>query len=59
MGVHTASSESQEKLRLLMDGPEGVQQIQDDVVIHAQGQQHNQRLQAVLEKLASSGLTLR
>jgi hypothetical protein len=59
MGVHTASSECQEKTRLLLDGLEGVQQIQDDVVVHGAGQQHDQRLKAVLERLQSTGLTLR
>ena len=59
MGVHTASSECQEKTRLLLEGLEGVQQIQDDVVVHGAGQQHDQRLKAVLERLQSTGLTLR
>ena len=38
MGVHTASSECQEKVRLLLEGLEGVQQIQDDVVVHGAGE---------------------
>ena len=58
MGVHTASSECQEKVRILLDGLEGVQQIQDDVVVHGAGQQHDQRLKAVLEQLQATGLTL-
>ena len=59
MGLHTASSECQEKTKLLLEGLEGVQQIQDDVVIHGAGKQYDERLQAVLKRLQSTGLTLR
>ena len=59
MGVHTASSECQEKVRLLLDGLEGVQQIQDDVVVHGAGEEHDKRLQAVLKRLQKNGVTLR
>ena len=59
MGVHTASSECQEKTRLMLEGLEGIQQIQDDVVCHGTGEQHDQRLQALLERLDSFGITLR
>ena len=59
MGVHTASSECQEKVRLLLDGLEGVQQIQDDVVVHGAGLEHDARLQAVLERFQATGITLR
>ena len=37
MGIHTASSECQEKLRLVLEGLEGIQQIQDDVIVHNKG----------------------
>merc|ERR1711888_82853 len=59
MGVHTASSECQEKVRLLLDGLEGIQQIQDDVVVHGVGEEHDERLQALLERLHKYGITLR
>ena len=43
----------------MLEGLDGVQQIQDDVVIHGAGKQHDQRLQAVLERLQTTGMTLR
>ena len=59
MGVPTASSKCQEKTRILLEGLDGVQQIQDDVVIHGAGKQRDQRLQAVLERLQTTEMTLR
>ena len=53
------SSECQEKVRLLLDGLEGVQQIQDDMVVHGAGEVHDKRLQAVLERLQVNGIILR
>ena len=41
MGIHTASSECQEKLRVALEGLEGLQQIQDDVVVHGKDEEHN------------------
>ena len=38
MGVHTASSKFQEKLRLALDGIKVVQPFQDVAVIHGQSQ---------------------
>ena len=58
MGVHTASSECQEKMRLMLEGLEGIQQIQDVEVCHGTGEQHDQRLQALLERLDSYGIRL-
>ena len=34
IGIHTASSECQEKLRRVLEGLDGVCQIQDDIVVH-------------------------
>ena len=34
MGIHNASSECFEKLRVVLEGLNGVRQIQDDVLVH-------------------------
>ena len=59
MGAHTASSECQEAVRLMLVGLEGVQQIQDDVVVHGKGEQHDIRLEAVLKRFQEYNITLR
>ena len=59
MGIHTASSECQEKLRLVLEGLEGIQQIQDDVIVHGQGREHDDRLEKLLARLQQYGFTLR
>ena len=53
------SSECQEKLWLVLHGLEGVQQIQDDVIVHGKGVEHDMRLEAVLKTMEDAGLTLR
>ena len=58
MGIHTASSECQEKLRAILEGLEGVQQIQDDVVVHGRGEEHDWRLEAALARMEKYGLTV-
>ena len=37
MGAHSGSSELQERMRIIVEGLEGVTQIKDDVVIHGKG----------------------
>ena len=59
IGIHTASSECQEKLRRVLEGLEGVCQIQDDRVIHGKGKVHDKRMVKVLKKLQEYGFTLR
>ena len=59
MGVHTASSECQEKIRKILAGLKGVQQIQDDVVVHGKGAEHDERLEAVLKLFQEYNITLR
>ena len=44
---------------MALEGLEGVQQIQDDMVVHGAGQIHDERLEAALERMEKSGLTLR
>ena len=38
---------------------DGVLQIKDDVLVHGVGEEHDQRLRAVLERFQEAGLTLR
>ena len=52
MGVSSTSSECKERIRLVVEGLEGVQQIKDDIVMHRAGKEHNNRLVALLERLA-------
>ena len=59
MGVSSASSECHERIRLIVEGLEGVQQIKDDIVVHGQGQIHDARLKALLERLEEYNITLR
>merc|ERR1711888_546832 len=59
MGIHTALSECQEKLRRVLEGLEGVLQIQDDIVVHGKGAVHDERLRKVLGRLQEHGFTLR
>ena len=44
----TASSECQEKLRRVVKDLEGVEQIQDDVVVHRKGEAHDRNLEICL-----------
>ena len=59
MGTHTGSSELQERVRVIVDGLEGVMQIKDDVVIHGAGKQHDKRLKKFLGRIEEHGPTLR
>ena len=47
MGVSSASSECHERIRLVVEGLEGVQQIKDDIVVHGDGKEHDSRLEAL------------
>ena len=59
MGVSSASSECHERIRLVVEGLEGVQQIKYDIVVHGVGTEHDTRLQALLERLEEYNITLR
>ena len=49
MGVSSASSKCHERIRLVVEGLEGVQQ---NIVVHGVGKEHDIRLEALLERLA-------
>ena len=57
-GASSASGEIQERIRKILVGLEGIVQIKDDLAVHRKGVEHNHRLEAVLERLCSHGLTL-
>ena len=59
MGVSSASSECHERIRLVVEGLQGVQQIKDDIVVHGVGMEHDSRLAALLERLQEYNITLR
>ena len=43
----------------MLEGLDGVCQIQDDIVVHGKGKAHNERLARVLKRLQEYGFTLR
>ena len=59
MGVSSGSSECQERIRLIVEGLEGVVQIKDDIVCHGKGEEHDRRLEALLQRLVEYNVTLR
>jgi hypothetical protein len=59
MGTAPASSECHERIRIILEGLEGVTQIKDNLVVHGKGKVHDDRLEKVLERLMDYGLTLR
>ena len=59
MAVTSTSSECHERIRRIVEGLEGVQQIKDDIVVHGVGWEHNIRLEKLLVRLDENGITLR
>lgn len=58
-GVSSASEQYQHEIANALAGIEGVENISDDVIIHAHDQQtHDGRLHAVMDRLRETGLTL-
>ena len=58
-GVNSASEQYQHEISTVIAGIEGASNISDDIVVHGQDQEeHDQRLNAVLQRLDQSGLTL-
>lgn len=58
-GVSTASEQYQHEIANALAGIEGVENISDDVIIHAPDQEtHDKRLHAVMKRLSDCGLTL-
>ena len=59
MGTSSASSECHERIRQIVEGLEGVQQIKDDVVVHGKGTEHDKRLEALFQRFKGHNITLR
>ena len=59
MGNSPASSECHRRVRTVLQGCEGVAQIKDDVLVHGDGEEHDDRLKQVLQRFREAGLTLR
>ena len=58
-GVNSASEQYQHEISTVIAGIEGANNISDDIVIHAKDQEeHDRCLNAVLQRLSQSGLTL-
>lgn len=58
-GVSSASEQYQHEIASALAGIEGVENISDDVIIHAAEQEtHDQRLHAVMARIRETGLTL-
>uniref|UniRef100_A0A669BA80 Gypsy retrotransposon integrase-like protein 1 n=1 Tax=Oreochromis niloticus TaxID=8128 RepID=A0A669BA80_ORENI len=58
-GVSSASEQYQHEIANALAGIEGVENISDDVIIHAPDQEtHDKRLHAVMKRLSDCGLTL-
>lgn len=45
------------RIRLILEGLEGIVQIKDDIVVHGKGKEHDRRLEK-MERLEEHGLTL-
>lgn len=59
MGNSLASSEAHRRIKMVLTGCEGCEQIKDDVLVYGDAETHDQRLRAVLQKFREAGLTLR
>ncbi|KAJ8366291.1 hypothetical protein AAFF_G00363010 [Aldrovandia affinis] len=58
-GVSSASEQYQHEIAAALAGIEGVENISDDVIVHARDQEtHDKRLHTVMKRLEESGLTL-
>lgn len=58
-GVSSASEQYQHEIANALAGIEGVENISDDVIVHASDQEtHDKRLHAVMKRLSDCGLTL-
>ena len=58
-GVNCASHECNNNFRAIVEGLEGIVQIQDDVVVYGKGKQHDERLEKLLARIEEWGITLR
>lgn len=58
-GVNSATEQYQHEVQRAISGIEGARNISDDIIVHGPDQEtHDKRLEAVVNRLAQSGLTL-
>ena len=57
--THGGGSELQEEIKDVIEGLEGVVQIEDNIVIHGKGEEHDEKLRKLLNSLQNKGQTLR
>ena len=58
-GISPASAECHETLRKVLSGISGVVQIKDDWTVHGKGEEHDVRLEQVLQRCREYNITLR
>ena len=59
MGTHSASGESHAAMSRILSGLKGVIVIKDDILVHGVGKEHNENLEACLQRLHNYGIHLR
>ena len=59
MGNSLASSEAHRRIKTVLAGCEGVEQIKDNVLVYGDEETHERRLRAVLQRFQEAGFTLR
>ena len=58
-GIHVASEIFQQEMEQILEGIDGVVNVQDDILIYASNkEQHDQRLAEVMERIKKSGIKL-
>jgi len=58
-GVNSASEQYQHEIQRVLSGLEGAANISDDIIVHGRGTEaHDRNMEAVMNRLVQSGLTL-
>jgi hypothetical protein len=57
-GVSSASAETHDRIRKILEDLEGVIQIKDDMIVHGEGEKHDENLCKVFDRLEEHGVTL-
>ena len=57
-GVSSASAETHDRIRKILEGLKGVVQIKDYMIVHGEGEKHDENLRKVFAKLDEHNITL-
>ena len=57
-GVSSASAETHDRIRRILAGLDGVIQIKDDMIVHGEGEKHDENLRKVFSRLEKHNITL-